>query len=311
MNAIEIRGLSKSFKIGFFKSKTVLKALDLTVYDNEIFGYLGANGAGKTTTFKLMLGLLFPDKGSIEFWGNPSTAPDTRERIGYLPESPYFYAYLTAAESLDFSAAMYDIPVKLRKKRIDDMLALVNLERARNTPVRKFSRGMMQRLGIAQALIHDPKLLILDEPMSGLDPMGRKDMRDIILNCRANGTTILFSTHIISDVETICDRACIISNGELKETVTMDDMVSRQSKSWEIVYKGKPIPLDSYNAADDRIELNALPATDMHVLKTNSASNARKLMDFLVQEGIEVVSFNPLRQSLEEIYVLSAGSKDS
>jgi len=303
IDAVTIEELSKSFKIGFFKTKQALNNLNLAIHDNEIFGYLGANGAGKTTTFKLMLGLLFPDKGSVRFWGTSFLDAKARAQVGYLPENPYFYSYLTALESLNFSASMYDMSSKLRKNRVSQMLELVNLTHAANVPIRKFSRGMMQRLGIAQALVHDPKLLILDEPMSGLDPMGRKDMRNIILNCRDEGKTILFSTHIISDVETVCDRACILANGELKKTVTINDMLHRQGKSWEITYKGTLIDIVDFKANHIDIQIEALSGKDLHVIKINDYKTAHHLISVLAAKKEEIISFTPQRQSLEEIYV--------
>lgn len=325
--AIKINGLCKYYKTGWGKRTIVLNNLSLTVKENEIFGYLGANGAGKTTTFKLILGLIHADKGEVSFWGKPASDFKNRSLLGYLPENPYFYSYLTAGESLDFYASLFDIDTKTKKERIIELLSLVGLEHAKDLQLRKFSRGMLQRVGIAQALINDPKLLILDEPMSGLDPMGRKNMRDIILKCREQGKTIIFSSHIISDVETVCDRASIIAKGELKEVIDIENiMASDENTLWEIICQAKhfEMPLmakqtlipdktvipDSSKMADNDKTGQGFQQTvsgNRITLTTSSRDTAYKLMDEVQKQNLNLVSFGPRRKNLEEIYIRSTG----
>ena len=309
-NAVEIQNLSKSFKTGLKKRFQALNNLSLTIKENEIFGYLGANGTGKTTTFKLMLGLIFPDTGDIKFWGVSFQDVKTRANIGYLPENPYFYSYLTGQESLNVTASMFDMKSNIKKERINEMLDLVNLQHAKDIQLRKYSRGMLQRLGIAQALVHDPKLLILDEPMSGLDPMGRKDMRNIILSCKDQGKTVLFSSHIISDVEMICDRASILSNGVLKKIITVDDIMDRDSNGWEITFKGNADTIESINSKNENFILKQLSAKDIFLLKAIDKKIAFEILNIIQKQGAELLSFVPLRISLEEIYIATTLKKD-
>lgn len=326
--AVKIKGLSKTFKTGWGKKYKVLSDLSLDINENEIFGYLGANGAGKTTTFKMILGLIHADKGEVSFWGKPASDFKNRSLLGYLPENPYFYSYLTAGESLDFYASLFDIDAKTKKERIKELLLLVGLEHAKDLQLRKFSRGMLQRVGIAQALINDPKLLILDEPMSGLDPMGRKNMRDIILKCREQGKTIIFSSHIISDVETVCDRASIIAKGELKEVIDIENiMASDDNTLWEIICQAKhfEMPLmarqtlipdetvipDSSKMADKDKEaghgFQQTVSGNRITLTTSSRETAYLLMDEVQKQNLNLVSFGPRRKNLEEIYIRSTG----
>lgn len=316
MNAVTIKNLWKSFDTGWVKKRTILKDLNLGVKKNEIFGYLGANGAGKTTTFKLILGLIHADQGEIFFWDKPASHYKNRKILGYLPENPYFYSYLTAAESLDFYGALFDMEKATKKQRIDTLLSLVELEHARDLQLRKFSRGMLQRVGIAQALINDPELLILDEPMSGLDPMGRKKMRDIILTCRSQGKTIILSTHIISDVETICDRASILSEGELKEIVDIESVIDSGDTIWEIVCHSKQVDFQNAgilkklkNESDSGIERNItiVFSGNRTVLTTVDKEVAYDIMNQLKEHDLDLLSFGPHRNNLEEIYLKTTG----
>ncbi|MBF0259681.1 MAG: ABC transporter ATP-binding protein [Desulfamplus sp.] len=301
--AVKIEGLSKTFKTGWGKKYKVLSDLSLDINENEIFGYLGANGAGKTTTFKLILGLIHADQGEVSFWGKPASDYKNRSLLGYLPENPYFYSYLTAFESLDFYASLFDIDPKTKSERIKELLSLVGLEHAKDLQLRKFSRGMLQRVGVAQALINDPKLLILDEPMSGLDPMGRKNMRDIILKCREQGKTIIFSTHIISDVEAICDRASIIAKGELKEIIDIDQIMESQDNFWEIVCQGKDFKMPSIAEND----FKKIVSGNRVILTTSSKDSAYILVDEVKRQNLNLISFGPRRKNLEEIYIKSTG----
>lgn len=307
--AIKISGLRKTYRTGFwFKRFVALDNLDLDVKEGEILGFLGPNGAGKTTTFKLMLGLAFPDKGSISFWGEPSNGYKSRSNIGFLPENPYFYSHLTAAESLDFYARLFDLTDEQRKKRVNELLVSVGLEHARSRQLRKFSRGMLQRIGIAQALINDPKLLILDEPMSGLDPMGRKEMRDIILGCRNQGKTVIFSSHILSDVEMICDQVAIILNGKLQEIVRVDEILDREIEAWEITYAG----LSSESSAlIESKGVQTIRSGDRVFVKTDDEPKAREILKEIERHGGKLISFGPRRDSLEDIFVKKATERTS
>ncbi len=303
-NAIVIKGLEKSFSNGWGKRATIIKNLNLDIRDNEIFGYLGANGAGKTTTFKLMLGLIFPDKGEIFFDGKPASDYKSRSLLGYLPETPYFYSYLTAGEALDFYASLFDMNTSLKKQRVEEMLHLVGLYPVKDLQLRKFSRGMLQRIGIAQAMVNDPKLLILDEPMSGLDPMGRKDMRDIILKCRDQGKTIVFSSHIISDVEMICDRASILSKGELQQIIEMDNRLDTEDITWEITYQGRALELQKINASG---KIRHQATGNRNIFSTEDKALANQMMDEIKNQGLDLISFGPRRNNMEDIYIKSVG----
>ena len=227
--------------------------------------------------------------------------------LGYLPEQPYFYAYLTGAEALDFYGSLFDMTGAERKKRVSYLLDLVGLSHARDTQLRKFSRGMLQRIGIAQALVNDPKLLILDEPMSGLDPMGRKAMRDIILSCRDQGKTIIFSSHIISDVEMICDRAGILADGELKRIITMDDAVSSNDTIWEISCQGGALDLSGLSGIEDQDDIKQVIRGNRHIVSTGDKDKADRIMEEIKNQGLALVSFSTARKSIEDIYIKSAG----
>jgi len=306
--AVKIRGLCKTFRIGWkFNRFTALNNLNLDLQEGEILGFLGPNGAGKTTTFKLILGLIYPDKGLISLWGKSPKDPESRAYIGFLPENPYFYSYLTAAESLDLYARLFDIPYGKRQKRIAELLSVVGLEHAGTRQLRKFSRGMLQRVGIAQALINDPRLLILDEPMSGLDPMGRKEMRDIILKCRDQGKTVIFSSHIISDAEMICDRVSIILNGELQEIVHVNEMLDREITEWEIICSNLSKELSEF-ALNKGFEM--IKRDDRVLIKIKEESQARYFMAEIEKQSGQLISFGPKRDSLEDIFVRKATKKE-
>jgi ABC-2 type transport system ATP-binding protein len=237
--AIEIENLTKEYRHGFLemKKKTSLDALTMQVQEGEIFGYLGPNGAGKTTTIKLLVGLIFPTAGTARILGKSISDISMHQEIGYLPEQPYFYDYLTAVELLDYFARFHRLSASERNERIDGMLKKVGLETAGKIQLRKYSKGMLQRVGLAQAILHNPKVVILDEPMSGLDPVGRREVRDIILELKREGTTVLFSTHILSDAEMLCDRVGVIVGGKLRGVGAPDEMVGMQSQGMEILFE--------------------------------------------------------------------------
>src|SRR5882762_7630356 len=238
-SAIEIENLTKEYPFGFLhlKKKTSLEGLNMQVEAGEVFGFIGPNGAGKSTAIKLLLGLIFPTAGTARILGKPISDVEMHRDIGYLPEQPYFYEYLTAAEVLDYFARFHDLTVVDRKERVGRMLKKVGLETAGKIQLRKYSKGMLQRVGLAQAILHDPKVVILDEPMSGLDPVGRREVRDIILELKNAGKTILFSTHILSDAEMLCDRVGVIAGGKLRGVGAPGSIVAVKSLGMEIIFE--------------------------------------------------------------------------
>jgi ABC-2 type transport system ATP-binding protein len=237
--AIEIENLTKEYPFGFLhlKKKTSLEGLNMQVETGEVFGFIGPNGAGKSTTIKLLMGLIFPTAGNARILGKPISDAEMRRDIGYLPEQPYFYDYLTAAEVLDYFARFHDLTAADRKERVQRMLKKVGLETAKKIQLRKYSKGMLQRVGLAQAILHDPQVVILDEPMSGLDPLGRREVRDIILELKRDGKTVLFSTHILSDAEMLCDRVGVIVGGKLRGVGAPGQLVDMKTQGMEILFE--------------------------------------------------------------------------
>ncbi len=237
--AIEIEGLTKDYPVGFWlaKKKRSLDNLTMQVERGEVFGFLGPNGAGKTTTLKLLIGLIFPTAGTARILGKPVSDVGMHRDIGYLPEQPYFYDYLTAYEVLDYFARFHDLTAADRRERVERLLKKVGLETARKIQLRKYSKGMLQRVGLAQAIVHNPQVVILDEPMSGLDPVGRREVRDIILELKRDGRTVLFSTHILSDAEMLCDRVAVIAGGTLRGVGAPGEIVGMKAKGMEILFE--------------------------------------------------------------------------
>ncbi len=237
--AIEIENLTKEYPFGFLhlKKKTSLEGLNMQVETGEVFGFIGPNGAGKSTTIKLLMRLIFPTAGSARILGKPISDVEMHREIGYLPEQPYFYDYLTAAEVLDYFARFHGLTAADRKDRVELMLKKVGLETARKIQLRKYSKGMLQRVGLAQAILHDPKVVILDEPMSGLDPVGRREVRDIILELKKDGKTVMFSTHILSDAEMLCDRVGVIVGGKLRGVGAPGTLVDMKTQGMEILFE--------------------------------------------------------------------------
>ena len=242
--AIEIEQLTKDYLIGFWRKRPrrALDGLTLRVQEGEVFGFLGPNGAGKTTTLKLLTGLIFPTSGEARILGHSIEDVSMHRDIGYLPEQPYFYDYLTARELLDYFARFFGYGVKERRRRVEQFLELVGLASAGNLQLRLFSKGMLQRVGLAQAILHDPQVLFLDEPMSSLDPLGRREVRDIILELKRRGHTVFFSTHILSDAEMLCDRVAVLVNGRLQGVGSPEEIVSIQVHGLEILFE---LPADA------------------------------------------------------------------
>ena len=225
MNAIEIAGLCKQFSGKRMTKVHALKGLDLTIAVGEVFGFLGPNGAGKSTTIKLLMGLLRPTSGSAQIMGMDASRAESRRHVGYLPENPAFYDYLSAEEYIAFVGSQFNMDFALLRRRSEEVLKRLDLWEARKRPMRGYSKGMVQRVGLAQALVHDPDIFILDEPMSGLDPIGRKMVGDIILELKGEGKTVFFSSHILSDIERFCDRIGIIVGGRLRRTSSVADVL--------------------------------------------------------------------------------------
>jgi ABC-2 type transport system ATP-binding protein len=229
---IEIRNLTKVYRDFWGRRKVrAVNSLSLDVKKGEVFGLLGPNGSGKTTTIKMLLGLLFPTEGEISILGRPATDVAKNERIGYLPEESYLYRFLTAEETLDFYGRLFDMPASVRKERTEKLLSLVKINHARKRQLKEYSKGMTRRIGLAQALINDPDLVLLDEPTSGLDPLGNRDMKDLILQLKEQGKTVLMCSHLLADVQDVCDRIAILYGGELKVLGRVDELLKARDET--------------------------------------------------------------------------------
>jgi ABC-2 type transport system ATP-binding protein len=298
--AIETHGLTKTYLVGFWRKrpKEALHPLTLSVSEGEVFGYLGPNGAGKTTTLRLLMGLVDPSGGSCKILGGSIEDPAVRAQIGFLPEQPYFYDYLTARELMGYFAALSEVPVKERTRRVDASLTRVGLAQdAWDTQLRKFSKGMLQRVGLAQAILHEPKLIVLDEPMSGLDPMGRREVRDLIEELHEEGRTILFSTHILSDAEALCDRVAVISKGELRGIGVVSDLTASVKGNVEIMWSGpQAIPALSAVGLDPH-------ATGETVRVIVPEDKVDQTIDILRSQKARLIAVTPMRSTLEDYFV--------
>jgi ABC-2 type transport system ATP-binding protein len=299
MPAIEIQDLAKTYLVGFWRKrpKVALRPLNLTVQEGEVFGFLGPNGAGKTTTLKLLMGLVSPTSGTARILGMEIDDPRVRSQIGFLPEQPYFYDHLTGRELLTYYAQLSGVPEKERSSRVNVILARMGLEGSSDVQLRKFSKGMLQRVGLAQAVLHDPKVVFLDEPMSGLDPMGRREVRELIQELRSQGKTVFFSTHILSDAEALCDRVAVIHQGELTGVGAVADLTSRSKGTVEIVFCAPKVP-----AALQPICSETRVSGDM-VNAVISQEQQDTVLDILRRERIRLISLSQVRTSLEEFYV--------
>jgi ABC-2 type transport system ATP-binding protein len=302
MVALSVDHLTKSYR-GSFSTKRVPAVTDasFSVEQGEIFGFVGPNGAGKTTTIRALLGLIRPTSGSCTVLGKTVPSREARSRLGFLAESPYFYEYLTPRELLDLVGRLHGLDAKARARRADELLVKVGLADAAARPLRKFSKGMLQRAGLAQALVNDPELLILDEPMSGLDPVGRKEVRDLIVELRAAGKTIFFSTHILPDVEAVCDRVALIVGGRIQDVGSLRELLSRALAGTEVV-------LDAPAGAtvDALIPAGAPAVRVEHQLTVQLPADAdvqQFLRAALAVPGVKIVSVTPRRESLEDLFV--------
>jgi ABC-2 type transport system ATP-binding protein len=307
MPAVEIAGLTKSYTAGFFRQKRIaaLQPLHLAIEEGETFGFLGPNGAGKTTTLKLLMGIVFPTAGSAKILGRDFRDPHVRKEIGFLPEQPYFYDYLSAPELLDYYAQLSGVSHEERRKRIPRLLERIGLADVGKKQLRKFSKGMLQRVGIAQAIIHNPRVVFLDEPMSGLDPVGRREIRELILSLKQDGKTVFFSTHILSDAEALCDRVAVIHKGVLRGIGVVEDLKSQTADKSEIVWQGA----------------RALAAVSGMVSKAHvtgevvrgvvDSAELDQLLEKLRREMAHLISVTPLHGALEDYFVTHTSEREA
>src|SRR5438552_12113516 len=295
--AIETQNLTKEYPHGFLhlKRKTSLESLTMQVQDGEVFGFLGPNGAGKSTTIKLLMGIILATAGSAQILGRPVSDVTMHRDIGYLPEQPYFYDYLTAAEVLDYFARFHGFSAAERNERVQKMLKKVGLETAGKIQLRKYSKGMLQRIGLAQAILHDPKLVILDEPMSGLDPVGRREVRDIILELKNVGKTIMFSTHILSDAETLCDRVGVIVGGKLRGVGAPGKLVDMKTQGMEILFK--------LSGASNATLVSKAERTGDHYRLQVAEEELYAAMEQLRGAGARILSVSQVKATLEEFFM--------
>ena len=304
MHAIEIDNLTKSYPVGFWKKhfRPALKGLTLNVERGETFGFIGPNGAGKTTTLKLLMGIIFPTAGSAHILGKDIADAEIKKKIGFLPEQPYFYDYLNPSELLDYYASLSGVSATERKKRIPELLERVGLADSARKQLRKFSKGMLQRVGIAQAIIHDPEVIFLDEPMSGLDPIGRHEIREMIQGLKDAGKTIFFSTHILSDVEALCDRVAVVHKGELRGIGVMNELRSSTGGKTEVIWEGSgSVPRVAQLLMESHV-------TGDLVRATVASENLDKLLERLREHQGRLISVTPLHGTLEQ-YFLSRTSE--
>src|SRR5262250_324533 len=297
--AIETENLTKDYPAGFLHMKTrrSLENLSMQVGEGESFGFLGPNGAGKSTTLKLLMGLIFPTSGSAKILGRPISDVEMHRNVGYLPEQPYFYDYLTAAEVLDYFARFYGFSPAERKERVAKMLKKVGLETAGKIQLRKYSKGMLQRVGLAQAILHDPKVVILDEPMSGLDPIGRHEVRDIILELKRAGKTVLFSTHILTDAEMLCDKVGVIVGGKLQGVGRPDEIVGMKTEGMEILFE-----VDANDARSAAIRAKASQSGSGFALRVPEDAIYLALEE-LRGVGVRITAVSQIKPTLEEYFM--------
>jgi ABC-2 type transport system ATP-binding protein len=308
MPVIEIENLTHDYQTGFW-SKRSLRALDglsLRVEAGEVFGFLGPNGAGKTTTFKILMRMLRQTAGEAQILGRPLDDLRMRARIGYLPERPYFYQHLTARELLLYCGALCDLPRDRAARRATELLDQVGLSDSADRRLRKFSKGMLQRVGLAQALINDPEVLFLDEPMSDLDPLGRREARELIAGLRARGKTIFFSSHILTDVEAMCDRVAILNSGRLVESGRLSEILKTRSNEIEVVVSGVN---EEILAALGRFALEVAPTPEGARVRLAHDHELARLLAITHGAGGRLVSVNPARESLEDLFVREVGAR--
>jgi ABC-2 type transport system ATP-binding protein len=303
VRALATDELTKDYAVGFWRKRPyrALDRLSLEVDEGEVFGFLGPNGAGKTTTLKLLMQLVYPTSGSAEILGRPLGDLDAKRRLGYLPEHPYFYDYLTAEELLRYFAELFGIRSSEARVRASRLLDEVGIGGERRLQLRKFSKGMLQRVGIAQALVNEPDLVVLDEPMSGLDPLGRRDVRHLILRLRDRGCTVFFSSHVLSDAEALCNRVAILAKGRLITTGRLTDMLALRARGWELIVGGAS---DSLIASlGSRVRRATRISEGRYTLELPLEPPPEALLAELTAAGAHLASLNPIRETLEDLFV--------
>jgi ABC-2 type transport system ATP-binding protein len=301
--AIHIDALTKDYAVGFWRRRPyrALDRLTIDIQSGEVFGFLGPNGAGKTTTLKLLMQLIFPTGGRAEILGRPVGDVATRRRIGYLPENPSFYDYLSAEELLNYFAQLFGYGPTDRRRRVGALLDRVGIGRERRLQLRKFSKGMIQRVGIAQALLNDPEVVFLDEPMSGLDPLGRRDVRALILELRDQGRTVFFSSHILADAEALCSRVAVVAGGRLAASGRLSDILAFQVRGWELVVADlEPEVLARVSHA---VQHTTEISPGRYALDLSLDQSPERILSDLTAAGATLVSLNPLRDTLEDFFV--------
>jgi ABC-2 type transport system ATP-binding protein len=299
---ILVENLTKVFVSDWKRQKVrAVDDLSFSVQEGEVCGFLGPNGAGKTTTIKLLFGLLSPTSGRASILGGDGNGADFRKHVGFLPENPYFYDYLTGEEFLNFYACLFELPQEVRRTRVPELLKTVGLEGAGRLRLRKFSKGMLQRIGMAQALINDPKLLVLDEPQSGLDPEGRKQIRDLILEMKARGKTVLFSSHILSDAEMICDRVLIVRQGKLVATGHLEELLKAGSRGVEVRAEG--LPAEAVESLRGKAASVIETAGQVQFHFPGDGEGLEEILKAVTRAGGRIISLVPRHETLEEVFL--------
>jgi ABC-2 type transport system ATP-binding protein len=305
MDAIQTEALTKHYQVGFWRPRPylALEGLTLSVAQGEVFGFLGPNGAGKTTTLKLLMQLIYPTSGSARILGLPVGSAAVKRRIGYLPENPYFYDHLTAEELLEYFASLFGYAGAERRQRASRLLDEVGIGAERRLQLRKFSKGMLQRVGIAQALVNDPELVFFDEPMSGLDPLGRREIRQLILRLRQRGCTVFFSSHVLADAEALCSRVAIVARGRLVASGALSEILAFKVHGWELVVSHvTPAALECVRKSG-RVEKTVPLGQDRYAFDVPLSVAPEQLLAELSAAGAELVSLTPLRETLEDFFV--------
>jgi ABC-2 type transport system ATP-binding protein len=307
MLALETVELTKDYRLGFWRHRTkrALDRLNLRVEAGEVFGLLGPNGAGKTTTLKLLFRLIFPTSGTARILGKPLDDLSLRFRIAYLPENPGFYEHLTAQEFLNYVASLFGLSAAERRRRLGELIDQSGLAASRNLPLRRFSKGMIQRLGIAQALINDPDVVFLDEPMSGLDPLGRREVREVILRLRERQKTVFFSTHILADAETLCDRVAVLHYGRLQGCGELNGILCLGVSTTELVLEGP--------SAEVMAELMPYASSVIRTgervrLEIPEESEVQRTLEIILRGRTKLISVNPVKRSLEDYFLQKVGA---
>src|SRR6266498_1125571 len=302
-SVVEIDNLTKDYEVGFWRKRKVraLDGLSLAINQGEIFGFLGANGAGKTTTLKLLMRLIFPTAGSARILDHDIAEVSMHSRIGYLPENPYFYDYLSALEFLNFCGQIFGLSKTDRNSRAKDLLSRVKLDESKwNVQLRKFSKGMLQRVGLAQALINDPEVVFLDEPMSGLDPVGRREVRDLIAALRQQGKTVFMCSHILSDIEVLCDSVAILKRGRLAHAGSLDQLRARETSAIEVIATGADAATMTQHLGNTA---TVTPTASGLRIEVSDEKDVDAVIAALRKTNGKLVSVQPVRQSLEELFL--------